>query len=700
MAYNVTAVEQSDPSSNAGPAYLLNGISDTGYWYQVGLSWNWNPGYYPGTGFDMVYDIFSPNGISIFPISGGGGLLSFSGPVHSGDTVLLNLYFSNQSGVVLLARDYNTGASASETYSAEGATYFSGNPSSTTNSNGFFTGLMTEWYHSSAFYGNILPVTYSNPNYALSSAWMWMDEFTCSDISCSKSTILFSDNTLEPVSYSNLTQLQGFSSHGATEFSDAYELVTGPAYLLLTISYAVEGGGTGYDAPTLTYSINGMTESVTLTQSPVTYNVDADGRWSTSASLGGSTQGERWATNQSSSGIVSSDETVQVAYYHQFALTVSYSVTGGGSPSPPAVTGTQFGSPVLIATQTQGGAVWLDSGSTWSIGNDLGGSNSQEIWASSSAPSGSMDSASSVSVTYYHQYALTLGYSVAGGGSATGPSMSGEQFGQPFSATLGETPSTYFLDSGSTWTVPNLLAGSSSTERWQLTQSESNLVTGPSTVNLTYDHQYYATTTFAPSDGGSASNTTGWYTAGATMELTASANAGWQFEGWSGSGEGAYSGQLNQTSVHVNGPITEGATFYPGLVITSGGNGAVGYSIGAHTGTVQAGGPLTIYAPAGTIVDLSATPSSLLFQFSAWTPSSLGNSGQASVVLQSPTSVAATFSLNLLTIGGIIAAIVAVASVSVVALRRRAARYFPMPATDKPALAVDGLAREPAFQHR
>ena len=37
MLYNVTAVEQSDPTSGAGPAYLLQGLSDMGYWYQVSL---------------------------------------------------------------------------------------------------------------------------------------------------------------------------------------------------------------------------------------------------------------------------------------------------------------------------------------------------------------------------------------------------------------------------------------------------------------------------------------------------------------------------------------------------------------------------------------------------------------------------------------------------------------------------------------
>ncbi|MEM4093255.1 MAG: hypothetical protein QW837_09485, partial [Conexivisphaerales archaeon] len=47
MAFNVTAIAQ-ESSYGYGPAYLLNGLSNTGYWYQVGLSYDWphaNGGY-------------------------------------------------------------------------------------------------------------------------------------------------------------------------------------------------------------------------------------------------------------------------------------------------------------------------------------------------------------------------------------------------------------------------------------------------------------------------------------------------------------------------------------------------------------------------------------------------------------------------------------------------------------------------------
>jgi hypothetical protein len=329
LAYNVTAVEQSDPSSGFGPSYLLNGLSDSGYWYQVGLSWNWDgtgtySNYSPG--FNLNYEVFDPRGNSISPANGYGGIQGFSGPVYAGDTVLLNLYFSSTYGVVMLAKDYNTGSTAYQTYSAEGGSQFIGLSGATANSNGFFTGLMTEWYHSSAFYSNISPVVYSNPHYALGSAWMWIDEFGCPNTLCSNRTAIFDDATPGPVSYSIPNQLQEFSSHGATEFSNAYGLITGPAYLSLTVDYSVNGGGSGYGQPSFTYSYNGESQSVALSQSPITYAVDVGSAWGVTGMLPGSTQTERWALNgQQSTGVATSSQMISFVYQHQYRLFV----TGG-----------------------------------------------------------------------------------------------------------------------------------------------------------------------------------------------------------------------------------------------------------------------------------------------------------------------------------------------------------------------------------
>src|SRR5208282_5779299 len=108
-------------------AYLLNGLTDAGYWYQVGVSWNWSPGETPGTGFDMNYEAWDASGNSIFPANGG-GLVAFSGAVNNRDTVLLSLQFTSSDTVTMMAQDVNTGAQAQVTFSAEGATVFVGLP--------------------------------------------------------------------------------------------------------------------------------------------------------------------------------------------------------------------------------------------------------------------------------------------------------------------------------------------------------------------------------------------------------------------------------------------------------------------------------------------------------------------------------------------------------------------------------------------
>lgn len=333
LAYNVTAIEQSELASGYGPGYLLNGLSNRGYWYQAGLSYNWDgtgtySNYSPG--FNFNYEVFDTTGNSIYPTNGEGGIERFTGPVRAGDTVLLNLYFSGTYGVVMLAKDYDTGATASRTFSAEGASEFVGSPNSASNSNGFFTGLMTEWYHSSAFYGNISPVIYSNPYFPLTSAWMWIDEFKCPDTSCNSPTVIFTDSTSGPVQYSGSDSLHEFSSNGATEYSSAYRLITGPAYWEMTVSYSVTGGGTGYGQPIFHYSYKGAAQTATLSQLPATYTVDAGSAWSVSSDLPGSTSSERWGiVGSPTSGTPTSSQTIIFEYTHQYLLTV----TGGSGGS-------------------------------------------------------------------------------------------------------------------------------------------------------------------------------------------------------------------------------------------------------------------------------------------------------------------------------------------------------------------------------
>jgi len=228
IAFNVTAVPQAG-RYGYGPAYLLAGLSNTGYWYEVGISFNWpNGGGGYSAGFNMNYEVFDPNGNSIYPANGGGGLNGLSGPVNAGDTVLLDLYLSPALGdVVMYVYDWNTGAYAIETYSGAGAAYFVGLPISVANSNGFFTGIMTEWYHVFPYFGNEGNVTYSESGFGLSSAWLWMDEFNAVD-----GQSLFANTTGRPIGLT--PELQPFFSFGASVYASSSSFVSG----LIPVSFA------------------------------------------------------------------------------------------------------------------------------------------------------------------------------------------------------------------------------------------------------------------------------------------------------------------------------------------------------------------------------------------------------------------------------------------------------------------------------
>jgi hypothetical protein len=222
IAYNVTANRQED-NYQYGPAYLVNGLSDTGYWYQAGLAWDWpyqDGGYWQG--FNFVYEVFF-DGSPVFP-GGYNGVSPFNGSVNVGDSVRLELYFSG-GNVTMSASDLKTGAYASQTYFRESAVKFIGLTSSPSNSYGYFSGLMTEWQHVDSYFGNEAQVPYfDNNSTGLKQALMWMDEFQIGNPSWPYQWDVYSpyDYTSEP------NQLQEFApGYGATEYSDAYVFETG-----------------------------------------------------------------------------------------------------------------------------------------------------------------------------------------------------------------------------------------------------------------------------------------------------------------------------------------------------------------------------------------------------------------------------------------------------------------------------------------
>jgi hypothetical protein len=181
LQYNVSAVAQNDSLGN-GPGYLLNGLTDTGFWYQIGLTWNpllVNSSIIGFRGFQLTYEVYNASsGVSIFPSVSGSEGVNFSGTVRSGDTVLLSLKIisndaSNSGEVTVFASgfDWNTKASGNISSDGYNATTFMSAPFSN-----FPSGLLTEWYVTSPSFCSDQKVVFSNLITPLKSATLCIDE--------------------------------------------------------------------------------------------------------------------------------------------------------------------------------------------------------------------------------------------------------------------------------------------------------------------------------------------------------------------------------------------------------------------------------------------------------------------------------------------------------------------------------------------
>lgn len=81
----------------------------------------------------------------------------------------------------------------------------------------------------------------------------------------------------------------------------------------------------------------------------------------------------------------------------------------------------------------------------------------------------------------------------------------------------------------------------------------------PFTLTVNYTRQYKLT--MASSGNGTVSPSTGFRNAGAVVGIGATPSTGYTFSSWSGVGAGSYNGTTANSSVTMNGPITQTATF-------------------------------------------------------------------------------------------------------------------------------------------
>lgn len=417
----------------------------------------------------------------------------------------------------------------------------------------------------------------------------------------------------------------------------------------VTFGYSVVGGGQNYIAPSLNYSQFGVIHPASPGQQAW---ADVGSNCSYTNPLPGSTSTERWSASQPTPTISSGK--VNVTYYHQFSFQASYTIEDGGQGySSPIFSYTTFGVVNETFLSTLPTTYWLDYNSAWSTRSQLPGSSATERWATMQSVQGTATSPAGTNFTYYNQYALILNYEIALGGSPAPPSLNFTSFGLTNSTGLGMSSAVYWVDGGSSWMAENPLPSQSnpSSERW-ITNMTTAQTSVSSAFNQTviYDHQYYLLVQINDPLGGFTPQMTDWYNNGTSVNIAATPNGGWEFVSWSGAGNASYTGPQNNETVSITSPVNETAIFYTGLIIESGSDGSVGYSYGNLSGTqsgiIQPDSKQTIFVLPGTDVNLTETPSSVIYVFHGWSVYANGTNVSTLVDVLYPVSVKASFVLD------------------------------------------------------
>ncbi|AEB95100.1 thermopsin [Metallosphaera cuprina] len=138
-------------------------------------------------------------------------------------------------------------------------------------------------------------------------------------------------------------------------------------------------------------------------------------------------------------------------------------------------------------------------------------------WATPNSSTGVINSEQTINLVYFNQYLVTFSFTVQGGTGYVDPTITFYSFGQ----RVNETPGTYWVDYGSTYSYPQTLEGSNSEERW-ISNSTNGQITFPQTVNVYYQNQYFIKLVsqvpiYALINGENESLSSGWYDQGTTI---------------------------------------------------------------------------------------------------------------------------------------------------------------------------------------
>lgn len=245
------------------------------------------------------------------------------------------------------------------------------------------------------------------------------------------------------------------------------------------------GTSVGTASTILTLNVGGVSSASNTGWSD--YNTGVT--FSATTTMSSSTQ--RWAINgaYSTASLISGGNTYSQTYINQYLYTLSYMVSGGGSPSSPILASTQFGTAITPTFTGSATGYWLDNGASWNVSpNPLGGSSSTERWLTSQTVSGTVSATQTIIFTYYHQYQVT--FSAAGlnsdAGGVTVLAVSSTNY------VWNALPSNLWVNSTTSYVWANPVSVNAN-DQFNLTAGSSGTVTSSAPISATYQEQFKVT---------------------------------------------------------------------------------------------------------------------------------------------------------------------------------------------------------------
>lgn len=209
-------------------------------------------------------------------------------------------------------------------------------------------------------------------------------------------------------------------------------------------------------------------------------------------------------------------------------------------------------------------------------GKSSASSSSEEWCLLSSCSSIVLNSSSTANVTRYYYDLLAQSVSVSSESSlpsspkllyATAPPISSNS-GSLTNETAILTASPYTI-----WTQRDSRVATSSIvispnqESWNATPNLWTITTSHQINSpIVYGKDFYLTMQSNLNSSLTATPQPGWYPSGKVLAILANATKGYQFESWTGSGIGSYTGNININKIIMNGPINETANFAQAVI--------------------------------------------------------------------------------------------------------------------------------------